>query len=204
MLEANRLTCYRGDRCLFEDIDLALSESELVQVYGGNGSGKTTLLRILCGLSAPTEGEVRYRGGSVTDSPVRLRREMHYLGHQDGVKLTLTPRENLRFAAGLAADPMMDAADDALARLGLARYRDQVTRQLSTGQRRRVALARLLIIRAPLWILDEPFTALDAQGADTLHEVIETHLAAAGAVVLTSHHPLDLDQSRHGRLDLGP
>ena len=205
LLKAHDLTSQRGGRQLFEGISFSLAAAQLLQVHGGNGSGKTTLLRILCGLATPTAGEVHFRGHPLLPSSPALHRELHYLGHRDGLKLALTPLQNLRFAAKLVdgSEPPTGSAEAALDRFQLTRHGHRATRELSTGQRRRVALARLLVRQAQLWILDEPFTALDEHGAEILGAVIAEHREAAGAVVLTSHQPLDLAGGDPHRLDLG-
>ena len=201
-LEALGLSSWRGDRLLFEGVDVDVGAGELLQVHGRNGAGKTTLLRILCGLTIAWEGEVLWKGRSIARRPQGLRRDLSYLGHADGIKYALSARENLEFAACLAGAPGVRGVSEALDRLGLARFAQHAARTLSSGQRRRVALARLLICRTSLWILDEPFTALDEQGAESMRGVLAEHLERGGVVVLTSHQPVPLDGVRHQRLEL--
>ena len=200
LVEARGLACLRGDRRLFRDLDLELSPGHALHLRGPNGSGKTTLLRILCGLTLPESGEVRWLG---EPRPPRSDTLLAYVGHSDGIKLELSPRENLRVAQALAAGDAQRDLDAALASFGLAGFADVLCRTLSAGQRRRVALSRLLLGGARIWILDEPFTALDTRAAATLYALIESHLAEGGGVVLTSHHPLELDPATSRVLELG-
>ena len=192
LLEAEGLVSYRGDRSLFSDVGLTLSPGEVLQVHGPNGSGKTTLLRILCGLSEPTEGTVRWRGQMVGSQSWDYFGELLYVGHASGVKLELTPVENLRVARALSGNPTETSIEQALERLNLYGFEDVPARTLSAGQRRRVALARLLITKATLWIVDEPFTSLDVAGTKVMEEMIHKQLADGGMAVLTSHQPVRL------------
>lgn len=191
LLEGRALRCVRDQRLLFEQLDLDVPAGALVQIEGVNGAGKTSLLRILCGLSEPDAGEVLWRGGAIRDCRPEYHAELLYLGHQPALKDDLTPLENLRFFQslnGFEADPM-----EALDRVGLFGFEDQPVRSLSAGQRRRVALARLWLDRATLWLLDEPFTAIDRHGITQLEQRLHQHRTGGGAAVLTSHQPLALD-----------
>ncbi|MCP5155378.1 MAG: cytochrome c biogenesis heme-transporting ATPase CcmA [Ectothiorhodospiraceae bacterium] len=201
LLEGRALACQRGERMLFRGLDLTVHAGELVQIHGPNGSGKTTLLRILCGLTRPTEGEVRW----VAEEPdaAGLEADVHYVGHLAGVKLELSPLENLAFVARLRGGRAGASPRDALARLGLAAFEDEPLRTLSAGQRRRTALARLLTRVARLWILDEPFTSLDVEGTATLVELMDEHVARGGAVILTSHQPVRLGDRGPRMIELG-
>ena len=192
LLETVGLSCSRSDRMLFEDLALRISAGEVVQVLGANGSGKTTLLRILCGLQPPTGGSIRFRDRDVATGAPELRAEIQYIGHAGGVKLDLTPRENLEVAIALGARPTGTTVDAALARLGLGEFGHSPVRTLSAGQRQRVALARLLTCANLLWVLDEPFTALDAGGVATIDAMLREHAEAGGAAIITSHHPVAL------------
>lgn len=192
LIEAQDLACERGDRVLFERVCFAVGNGEVFHIEGANGSGKTTLLRILCGLTSATSGELRWRGRAITPGRRDYHREIQFVGHAAGIKLELTPLENLRFSSALS-HPANDAdIEQVLGAFGLARVVDLATRRLSAGQRRRVALARLELSRASLWILDEPLTALDSIGIELLNRTLEAHCASGGAVVLASHQPVRL------------
>lgn len=178
MLQVAKLECRRGDRLLFSGLDFGIDAGTLLHVRGRNGSGKTTLLRTLCGLYTQDAGEVRWRGESIRALAEDYRRELLYFGHLNGIKGDLTGVENLRLAATLDGDRVgIDAVWSALERIGLAGFEDLPTRMLSQGQKKRVALARLMLSRAPLWILDEPFTALDVDAVDLLQALIAEHVA---------------------------
>lgn len=189
MLEIRQLACQRGDRLLFRRLDFSAAPGELVRVAGANGMGKTSLLRLVAGLTEPAAGEVRWRGERIAAAREAFHAALFYLGHGAAFNELLSPLENLRFAAaaaGLDADAAACVA--ALDEIGLGRQRDLPCRVLSQGQRRRVALARLALSAArPLWLLDEPFTALDAKAVAALAGRIDAHCAAGGTVLLTSH-----------------
>jgi len=192
LIEAIDLACFRGDRLLFEGLNFSLPAGELVQIHGRNGSGKTTLLRALCGLTLPTAGEVRWEGVPVRIGSSEYLAELNYVGHVSGVKLELTGIENLKIARALAHKPSTVSLMQALERFEIENFHDIPTRMLSAGQRRRVALARLLVSDARLWILDEPFNALDVHAGEILDEIVQNHVEAGGGVVLTSHQPVRL------------
>jgi heme exporter protein A len=197
MLTATGLSCVRGERRLFAGLDLAVGPGEWLHVQGENGAGKTSLLRILATLSPPAEGEVRWQGEPVTELAEDYRRAMLFLGHHGAVKEDLTPLENLRLAAQLDGAALDEAtALAALVRFGLRGREDLAVRFLSAGQKRRVLLARLAVRKAALWILDEPFTALDVKAVDMLSGLIESHLAAGGMAILTSHQSMPLPNGR--------
>lgn len=191
MLEAISLQCVRGDRELFNDLDFVLGSGEMLLVSGSNGTGKTSLLRLLCGLSQPTSGEVRWQGENIHDQRSDYCHNMAYLGHHNGVKEELSPMENLSFAATVAGVVVPENKIVAvLNRVGLNGYEELPAKLLSQGQRRRVALARLLLAESRLWILDEPLAALDVQAVALVEEMLSEHLKAGGLVVLTTHQPL--------------
>ena len=204
MLTANELACERGERLLFKNLDFELGQGEALLVRGGNGRGKTSLLRILCGLTAPAAGVVRWRGESIGKSHERYGREMAYIGHANGIKDDLTPMENLRIAAALDGRALDEAATTAaLGQVGLSRCVDLPARVLSFGQRRRVALASLMTAGAQLWILDEPLTGLDAEGVAMVERMIRDHVVAGGMAVMTTHQPLALDGLTPQTLSVG-
>lgn len=204
VLTVDALACERGERLLFKNLGFELSGGEALLVRGGNGHGKTSLLRILCGLSAPAAGEVRWQGASIARTREHYGRQMAYIGHANGIKDELTPLENLRLAAALSGRTMdEDAATAALQRVGLSRCMDLPARVLSFGQRRRVALAGLVTAGALLWILDEPLTGLDVQGVAMVETMIRDHVAAGGLAVMTTHQPLALDGLAPKSLSVG-
>jgi len=205
MLEAVELQCARGERTLFSGLDFRLREGELLRIAGANGSGKTSLLRILCGLLAPAHGSVRWQGEDIR----RLREEfwgrLVYLGHANAIKDDLTAAENLGIACTLAGRKAADGElRAALDQLGIGSTTHRPARVLSQGQRRRVALARLaLSSQSPLWILDEPFTALDTRAVEIVQEMIADHVARGAAVVYTTHVELEIAAAVCLRVDLG-
>ena len=199
MLEAAELECERGARILFRGVSFVLQPGELLRVAGANGSGKTSLLRILCGLTRPSAGEVRWNGQPIARLKEEYTREMVYIGHAPAVKDDLTARENLEIACRLAGQATRSPAlAAALARL---RVPDLPVRKLSQGQRRRAALARLLLSEAPLWLLDEPFAALDAEGISLLDGLLGKQADRGGAVVYTTHQDVGTRSARV--VDLG-
>ncbi|WP_197019160.1 cytochrome c biogenesis heme-transporting ATPase CcmA [Thioalkalivibrio sp. HK1] len=193
LLEIIDLASHRGDRILFEGLCLRIHLGEAIQISGPNGSGKTTLLRIVCGLLAPTAGTIRWQGSPIAFGDADLRSDIGHLGHAKGVKVDLTPKENLAFAIALSERPTGTPIDEALDRLGMGAFGDTPVRRLSAGQRQRVALARLLVCKARLWVLDEPFTALDVQGIEAIGSMITDHGKEGGAVLMSSHQPISLE-----------
>lgn len=187
MLHAEQLTCIYDDRALFQGLTLTVSRGELLQIAGDNGSGKTSLLRMLCGLSRPESGVVYWQGQRLTKSREQFHQQLLWQGHKAGVKAALTADENLYFCFPHST---LQARETALAAIGLAGYEDVPTGQLSAGQQRRVALSRLWLTSAMLWILDEPFTALDITAIEKLTRRLEQHVLAGGIAILTTHQPL--------------
>ena len=196
MLEAADLACERGGQTLFHGMSFAVGSGETFRIIGANGSGKTSLLRILCGLLTPTAGEVRWNGVRIQALKEDYARHLVYLGHAPAVKEELTGAENLRTTCALAGLPASDhELRDALQRFGVPG--DKPVRQLSQGQRRRAALARLALSRrAPIWLLDEPFTALDAAAAEVTRALIDQHASGGGSVVYSTHQDAGLRDSR--------
>ncbi|HFQ91785.1 MAG TPA: cytochrome c biogenesis heme-transporting ATPase CcmA [Chromatiales bacterium] len=204
MLEAVDLAAVRGDRRLFSGIGFSLRQGELLHVTGVNGSGKTTLLRMLCGLVVPEAGDVLWEGKNIRAEREAYLRNLLYLGHLGALKDDLTGIENLRVAETLAGEPISERqALDALQGVGLNGHEDLPVRVLSQGQRRRVALARLALSRARLWILDEPFTALDKSSVDALRTRLEGHLNQGGMVILTTHQEIEIDAAVMKQVALG-
>ena len=203
-LQAHRLTCIRGDLQLFADLSFDVQPGDALWVSGTNGSGKTSLLRMLCGLAEPAEGEIHWQGRNIRSLREEFCSKLIYIGHANGVKDDLLAWENLVISTTLAGRPVgEDEAHDALQQLGLGRAADLPTRALSQGQRKRVALARLSLgLGMPLWILDEPFTALDKSAVSALCGTIGKHLAGGGMVIYTTHQEIDLSAKRALRLDM--
>ena len=204
MLEAHNLECIRGDRRLFRELSLQLAAGELLHIHGDNGSGKSTLLRILCGLFEPTQGSVSWNATAISELREEFSKELLYIGHKPGIKDELTALENLRTASALHGQELSEEqAEQALEKIGLRGFEDLPCKQLSQGQKRRVALSRLLTSRARLWVLDEPFTALDSLALATLQNVISSHLSTGGMVILTTHQQVALTQGEARQLRLG-
>jgi len=204
-LKTANLSCIRDDRLLFKQLSIDLLAGQLLLVEGENGSGKTSLLRILSGIRLPEQGEVVWQNqqGAVTAVHTQggYNGEMAFLGHQDGNKLDLTVFENLSFTQSLALKNT-DGIEDVLNRVGLALFDDVFVSNLSAGQRRRLAMARLLLSGASLWVLDEPFTAMDTKGIAMVEREIELHLQKGGLVVMTSHHSVSLSPENLIKINL--
>lgn len=204
MLEADNLECVRGERRLFAGLGFKLEAGELLYLQGKNGAGKTSLLRMLIGLLPPEAGEIRWQGRSIRADSDTFRASLCYLGHHNAIKEELTPLENLLASARLADAPLSeDDALDALEQVGLAGREDLACKYLSQGQKRRVALARLVKERRALWVLDEPFVALDVAAVDWLAKLISAHLQRGGLAVMTTHQPVDIPAGRIRELKLG-
>jgi heme exporter protein A len=202
MLEADNLECVRGDRRLFAGVGFRLEAGELLYLQGKNGAGKTSLLRMLIGLLPPEAGEIRWQGKPIGSDDFRA--DLCYLGHLNAIKEELTPLENLLAAARLADETLSeDDALDALEQVGLAGREDLACRYLSQGQKRRVALARLVKEKRPLWILDEPFVALDVAAVDWLAGIISGHLQRGGMAVMTTHQQVTIPAGAVRELRLG-
>lgn len=197
-LRAERLRCVRGARCLFEDISFALAPGAALQVTGANGAGKTSLLRMLCGLSRPDSGAVYWEGRDIAAARSRFCADLFYLAHADAVKPDLCAWENLVFDARLHGVALSrEQACASLAQLGLGEEVFRPARQLSQGQRKRVALAALRLPgRARLWILDEPFAALDADALACLHAAMTAHCGRGGSLVYTTHQEVGFGAAR--------
>ena len=191
LLSATSLTCIREERLLFDQLDIEINTGDIVQVEGPNGSGKTSLLRILAGLSQPFEGEIFFNNQLINQSREEFHQNLLYLGHLPGVKGEMNAQENLSF--NLALHGLNNDATDikeTLAEVNLSGFEDSLASHLSAGQHRRISLARLYKSNARIWILDEPFTAIDKQGVHALEQLFKAHINQGGCVILTTHQDL--------------
>lgn len=204
MLELKDVSCVRGERTLFSAIAFTLEKATLLRVGGANGTGKTSLLRIICGLMLPAHGEVRWQGENIRTLREEYWRNLVYVGHMNALKDDLTAVENLAMGAALAGlAAHRESARAALDAFDLAHCALLPVRVLSQGQRRRVALARLFMRRAtPLWVLDEPFTALDVRAVQFMQRLVGEHVTAGGTAILTTHQDVSIDAPVQRRLDL--
>ncbi|SEN63969.1 cytochrome c biogenesis heme-transporting ATPase CcmA [Nitrosomonas marina] len=203
MFQGTNLACVRGDRKLFESISFKLEAGGLMQVNGPNGSGKTSLLRILCGLSSPGMGIISWNDVAIGTLGSEYFRELTYIGHLSGTKDDLTALENLRISSALAGQKISDKqAQDALTYMGLRGRESLPAKVLSQGQRRRVALARLLVCKTKLWILDEPLAALDVSAVKLMQALLEQHLKQEGMVIMTTHQDIDVTAASTIQLQL--
>lgn len=193
MFSVSNLSCSKGDKRLFSGVSFTLQPGQWLHLEGDNGVGKTSLLRLACGLSALEDGEITWNNQAVSKDPQTFRANLAYLGHQLALKDDLSPLENLQTDAAIVGRQLtVSDAKQALAQMGLRGRENLPVRVLSQGQKRRTALARLLVSSAKLWILDEPFVALDTMAQNALSEVINAHLAKQGMVLLTSHQAVSL------------
>ncbi|MGH8307092.1 MAG: cytochrome c biogenesis heme-transporting ATPase CcmA [Gammaproteobacteria bacterium] len=191
-LAVRNLAIWRGERCLCRDISFQLTDGEALHVQGPNGSGKTSLIRVLTGLGRADEGELDWCGQSLRQNGSEYRASLAYLGHSNGVKLGLSPRENLAVASALLTMHATGDVDTVLEQAGLSACAHLPCGMLSMGQRRRTALARLLLARVSLWLLDEPLASLDAAGVDLLAQMLKAHLSGGGLAVFATHQSLGL------------
>lgn len=197
-LLAENLACRRGGRLIFEGLSFNLGPGEAIALTGRNGAGKSSLIAMLCGRLRPDGGLIRLEGG---EEDAQLAEVSHLVGHRDGLKTALTARENLAFAQAVLGEAAL-TPEDALAVVGLVHVAELPVGYLSAGQRRRVALARLLVSRRPYWLLDEPMSALDTASQSMLAGLMRDHLAQGGAILAATHGPLGLDGARE--LRIGP
>lgn len=204
MLEAKHLTAIRDDRVLFDGLSFNIQAGELVQIEGRNGTGKTTLLRIITGLGGRDDGQIFWKGNDIEQDRESFHQNLLFLGHQTGVKRELTALENLHFYQVVHSLPSGEnELCHALAQVGLAGYEDVPVAQMSAGQQRRVALARLWLSSQPLWILDEPLTAIDKQGVKVLEQLFLHHATDGGIVILTTHQDMFADNPKLRKIRLG-
>lgn len=191
LLSVRDLSCERDEHLLFSGLSFDIYPGDLLQLEGPNGAGKTSLMRLLAGLLPPTEGDIYWQNKPLAGDWEAMHQHLLFIGHLAGIKAELTPLENLQWFAALEGGRQEEDLEEALARVGLAGFEDQLCQQLSAGQKRRVALARLLFTQRPLWLLDEPFTALDKQGVAAMERLLVEQAASGGTVILTSHHALE-------------
>lgn len=193
MFSVSNLSCSKGNKRLFSGVSFTLQPGQWLHLEGDNGVGKTSLLRLACGLSALEDGEITWNHQAVSKDPQTFRANLAYLGHQLALKDDLSPLENLQTDAAIVGRQLTASdAKQALAQMGLRGRENLPVRVLSQGQKRRTALARLLVSSAKLWVLDEPFVALDTMAQNALSEVINAHLTKQGMVLLTSHQAVSL------------
>lgn len=203
MLEVINLTCVRGTRRLFKDLNFSAQPGDLIELRGPNGSGKTSLLRILSGLAAPAAGEVKWNNQKIQSLGEEYSATVSYLGHQNAVKDELSAIENLRISSAVSGHPLRVAeAREILARVGLAQQQNLPARALSAGQRRRLAMTHLLTAKATFWILDEVLTSLDDAAVSLSREIIGEHLKNGGLAIVATHQDLNLTAPRKKRLQL--
>ena len=202
VLKAHDLKCVKGSTELFSNIHFQVESGEALVVEGSNGSGKTSLLRILCGFNYPADGEISWNGQNI-DGHEEYQQQISFIGHASGVKLDLTVLENLVFAQRLVgSERSEEEIKDIIRAVGLFKQRNILTRKLSAGQKRRVALARLQLEERQLWILDEPLTALDRNFVTEFEKVLETHLNNKGMLIVTTHRELILPSAQMKRINL--
>jgi len=196
MMEAQQLFCERDDRLLFEDLSFSLYSGQILQVEGPNGAGKTTLLKILSGLIPLHQGSIFWHGKPIGEARHEFMDSLLFLGHKTGIKSLLTPLENLKVWCASRFTVTQQKMNTTLEKVGLGGFEHVPCHSLSAGQQRRAALARLHVSPAPLWILDEAFTAIDKQGVAELESWIVEKARSGGAVILTTHHRI----TSHDRL----
>ena len=195
MLHCENLTCVREDRILFSDLSFTIKAGDIVQVEGPNGVGKTSLFRLITGLSLPYSGHIYWHETEISEDREAYYNNLLYLGHKSGIKPELTALENLQFFQKLQPTYANTDLWSILAKVGLAGHEDVISAQLSAGQQRRVALARLWLNDCALWILDEPFTAIDKSGVKVLEQLFIEHAQRGGSVLLTTHQDLSISQN---------
>jgi heme exporter protein A len=199
-LTASNLACRRGGRDVFADVSFSISSGEILAIRGRNGAGKSSLLRMVVGLVRVAHGRLALEGG---DRELTIGEQAHYLGHQDAFKPSLSVRENLQFWADFLGGGAADLGEP-LAAVGLDTLADLPAAYLSAGQRRRLSIARLLAVKRPIWLLDEPVSALDAAAQESLTEFLRAHLAGAGLILAATHGPIGLHAVRELWLDQSP
>lgn len=192
LLEIKQLGFWRNETCIFKNIDIELGQGELLQIDGANGSGKSTLLRVLAGLLQAESGTIHWQQQDAFADSSDYQQELIYIGHKNAIKDELTPVENLNYIQRLKHKQTGTTAEQALQTFNLGHYTDTPVRQLSAGQKRKVSLARLMLMQTKIWLLDEPFTALDHSGKEILEQIIKQHLQLGGLVLFATHQAIDL------------
>jgi heme exporter protein A len=192
-LQVDKVHVWRGERHVLQGVSLQLLPGELLHVSGANGAGKTTLLRVITGLLRPEQGEVHWQGRPIQQCRADYQSAMAYGAHEPALKGDLTALENLRFSVGLKRKVTVAELGAALESTGVSACADLPARVLSAGQRRRVTMARILAMQAPLWLLDEPFANLDAEGSVLVSALLRAHVVAGGSALVVAHHELTLD-----------
>lgn len=201
LLSAKNLTCIREERILFESLNLDIFSGDIIQIEGQNGAGKTSLLRILSGLSTPDDGDVYFKDSNIQKVREDFHQNLLYLGHLPGVKGEMSAQENLAFNLALQGiEPNL--AEETLKEVNLLGFEDSLASHLSAGQHRRIALAQLWQTKAPIWILDEPFTAIDKAGVKTIESLLLNHASNGGCVILTTHQELNIPEDRMRKIIL--
>jgi heme exporter protein A len=202
-LSVESVHVWRGDRHVLKGVSLTLKARQLLHIAGPNGTGKTTLLRVACGLLRPEQGQVLWQGKPISSARLEYQATLAYASHEPALKADLTALENLRFSVGLKRRVSTPELRATMERTGVAECADLPARVLSAGQRRRVAMARVLAMDASLWLLDEPFTNLDTAGTELMSALLKSQVERGGAVLVVAHHELKLDLDMR-RLDLAP
>jgi heme exporter protein A len=200
-LKVTKLTCARDDRVLFNNLSLEVNSGQLLLLEGRNGAGKTTLLRILSGLRQADEGEIFWNEQKISDLGFEFYQDVSFMGHHNALKSDLTSRENLEVSIALSAGSDVEI-EQALEDVKLAGYEDELVKKFSAGMKRRLAIAKLLVLDTPLWVLDEPFTSVDVNGIRMIEGFIEQHLQKQGMVIMTSHHEVNVDSQYVSKLTL--
>jgi heme exporter protein A len=192
-LAVSQVHVWRGDRHVLRGVSLAVAGGELLHISGPNGAGKSTLLRVICGLLRPEQGRIEWRGQPIQQNPAEFQAALAYASHEPALKGDLTALENLQFAVGMKRRVGARELRECMVHTGVAACADLPARVLSAGQRRRVALARVLAVQANLWLLDEPFTNLDAEGSGLVTSLLRAHVTGGGLAVVVAHHDLKVD-----------
>ncbi len=200
-LDVENISCIRDERMLFENLSFSLSSGTMLLLEGRNGAGKTTLLRILSGLRQPESGMIRWNHTDINDLGYEFYQDVSFLGHHNALKADLTAVENLQVSIALSAGSEI-SIESALDAVRLAGYEDELVKKFSAGMKRRLAIAKLLVLDTPLWVLDEPFTSVDVNGIAMIEQFIVDHLQKQGLVIMTSHHEVNIDHQLLTRLRL--